>query len=164
MRRVKFTVWDRLVLTPLELALTAKAALMVFGVLFLLNLFAARPFGLGDFLAYVAAILSGAVLTPLLLPFIPGRAFAFKGWLLGLPITACIAWAWGWFSPPLLLLGIGYMLALPAHSAFLAMNFTGASTYTSPSGVLKEMKTALPPIVLATTAGLILVLIKTFTG
>jgi hypothetical protein len=52
------------------------------------------------------------------------------------------------------------MLVLPAHSAFLAMNFTGSSTYTSPSGVLKEMKIALPPIIGATAVGLVLILIN----
>ena len=164
MRRMRFTLPDRLVLTPLELVTAAKVSLMVFGVLFLINLFAARPFGLNDFLAYAAAVLIGAVATPVLLPFIPGRAFAFKGWLVGALGIALILWAFGWFSQPFLLLGIGYMLALPAHSAFLAMNFTGASTYTSPSGVLKEMKIALPLIILALLAGLVLILIKTFAG
>ena len=164
MREVKFTMWDRLVLTPLELVQSAKVSFMVFGVLFLINLFAARPFGLWDFLAYAASVLIGTVITPVLLPFIPGKAFAFKGWLLGAIGTAAIVWAYGWFAPPFLLLGIGYMLALPVHSAYLAMNFTGASTYTSPSGVLKEMKIAIPLIVASLLAGVTLILIKTFMG
>ena len=164
MRAVKFTFWDRLVLAPMELAEAAKVSLGVFGVLFLVNLFASRPFGLPDLLAYLAAVLAGSVLTPVLLPFIPGRAFAFKGWLLGVICTALVANACGWFKPPLLLLGIGYMFALPAHSAFLAMNFTGASTYTSFSGVIKEMKAAVPLIIISLLAGVVLVLIKTFVG
>jgi len=164
MRTVKFTFWDRLVLTPIELVETARISLMVCGVLFLLNLFAARPFGLNDFLMYAAAVLTGTVITPALLPFIPGKAFSFKGWLLGTIVTAGIAWGYGWFTAPFLLLGIGYMLAMPVYSAFLAMNFTGASTYTSPSGVLKEMKIAVPLIALSLLAGVILILIKTFAG
>ncbi|MDR2854720.1 MAG: carbon monoxide dehydrogenase [Methanomicrobiales archaeon] len=164
MRTVKFTLWDRLVLTPMELVESAKVSLMVFGVLFLLNLVAVRPFGLEDFLAYAASVFIGAVVTPALLPVIPGKAFAFKGWLLGAIGTACIAWSYGWFSSPFLLLGVGYMLVLPAHSAFLAMNFTGASTYTSPSGVLKEMKIAIPLIVFSFVVGMLLILMKTFMG
>ena len=164
MRAVKFTMWDRLVLTPMELVQTIKVSLMMFGVLFLINLFAARPFGMGDFLAYVAAVLAGAVITPIFLPLIPGKAFAFKGWLLGAISTAWIACIYGWFTSPFLLLGIGYMLALPAHSAFLAMNFTGASTYTSFSGVIKEMKFAVPTIVISLVAGVVLILTKTFMG
>ena len=164
MRAVKFTFWDRLVLIPMELVEAAKVSVVVFGVLFLLNLFAARPFGRADFLIYLAATLCGAALTPALLPFIPGKAFAFKGWLLGLSGTAWIAWAYGWFNPPLLLLGIGYILTLPVYSAFIAMNFTGASTYTSPSGVQKEMRLALPLMVVSFAAGIILILLKAFIG
>jgi hypothetical protein len=44
------------------------------------------------------------------------------------------------------------------------MNFTGASTYTSFSGVIKEMKIAIPAIILSLAVGVILILIKTFTG
>jgi len=164
MRTVKFTFWDRLVLTPMELVEVAKIALKVFGVLFLINLFATRHFGMSDFLAYVSSVLIGAVLTPVLLPVIPGRAFAFKGWLLGAIGTAGIAWGYGWFAPSELLLGIGYMLILPAHASFLSMNFTGASTYTSPSGVIKEMKIALPLIILSTLVGVVLILIRAFMG
>jgi hypothetical protein len=164
MRTVKFTIWDRLVVTPIELVSAAKVSLMVFGVLFLINLFATRPFGILDFFAYAAAVLIGTVITPALLPFIPVRAFAFKGWILGVIGTALIVWAYGWFTSSFLLLGIGYMLALPAYSAFLAMNFTGCSTYTSPSGVLKEMKIAIPLIMFSILAGVILILIKACIG
>ena len=164
MRTVKFTIWDRLVLTPMEIVEAAKVALIVFGVMFLINLFAARSFGVCDFTVYAAAVLIGAVVAPTLLPFIPGKAFAFKGWLLGMIGTALIVWAYGWLVPPFLLLGIGYMLSLPACSAYLTMNFTGASTYTSPSGVLKEMKIAIPLIVLSLLVGIVLILIKTLMG
>lgn len=160
MRTVKFTAWDRLVLTPVELAGAAKTSLMVFGALFLINLFAARPFGLADFVAYAGAVVTGTVLTPLLLPLIPGRAFAWKGWLLGLFWTAGFFWLNGWFSSEFLLLAIGYLLVLPSLSAYLAMNFTGSSTYTSFSGVIKEMETAVPLIVLSSVAGIVLVLVK----
>jgi hypothetical protein len=56
------------------------------------------------------------------------------------------------------LLAAGHLLLFPAISAYLAMNFTGASTYTSPSGVNKEMKQALPFIVGAAAAGAALTL------
>ncbi|MCL2766723.1 MAG: mercury methylation corrinoid protein HgcA [Peptococcaceae bacterium] len=164
MRTVKFTLWDRLVLTPMELVASIKVSMIIFGVLFLLNLFANRPFGALDLLLYITALLIGTVLTPALLPLIPGKAFAFKGWLLGAISTGYILWTNGWLTSPFLLLGIGYMLAMPAYSAFLAMNFTGASTYTSPSGVLKEMKIALPFIAVSLVVGIVLILIKTIMG
>ena len=37
-----------------------------------------------------------------------------------------------------------WCFVIPALSAYLAMNFTGASTYTSLSGVKKEMRRAVP--------------------
>ena len=156
MRTVKFTLYDRLVLTPLEIVLAAKVTLFVFGILFLLNLFITRPFGITDFTALTGAVLVGALITPVLLPFIPGRAFAFKGGLLGL-IWAVSIVCWLGAAP-------GYLLVLPAIAAFLAMNFTGASTYTSPSGVLKEMKVALPIILIALVLGVIWVLLSHIVG
>lgn len=158
MRTVKFTIWDRLVLTPVELVTTAKYSLMVFGVFFIVNLFAARPFGLADFIAYAGAVVTGTVVTPVLLPIIPGRAFAWKGWLLGLCWTAGFLWFNGWFASGSLLLALGYLLVLPSLAAFLAMNFTGSSTYTSFSGVIREMKIAVPLILLSSVAGIVLVL------
>ena len=105
-----------------------KSSLMVFGVMFLLNLFVASPFGLTDFIAYTGTVITGTVITPLLLPVIPGRAFAWKGWLLGLLWTLGFIWYSGWFVPGFLLLAIGYLLVLPLLSAYLAMNFIGQAT------------------------------------
>ena len=164
MRTVKFTFYDRSVVTPMEIVEAAKYVLPVFGVLFILNLFVKRQFGLSDVILYFGAKLAGCFFTPLLLPFIPGRAFAFKGWLLGLCWAALAFWLLGWYAPGYWLLTAGYGLLLPAISSFLAMNFTGASTYTSPSGVLKEMRTALPFIIVSAAAGAVLILIKSFTG
>ena len=49
---------------------------------------------------------------------------------------------------------MAWCLAVPALSSFLAMNFTGASTYTSLSGVKKEMRRAVPLQIAATALGL----------
>lgn len=160
MRTVKFTTWNRLVLTPVELVTAAKFSLVVFGVMFLINLFAVRAFGIRDFIVYSGAVITGTVITPLILPVIPGRAFAWKGWLMGLLWTLGFTWFSGWFATGFLLPAIGYLLALPSLSAYFAMNFTGSSTYTSLSGVLKEMKIAVPLIAVSAAAGIILLLIN----
>lgn len=158
--RSKFTMCDRLVLTPVEFVTAVKTAIIIFGILFLINLFAIRPFGGTGVLTFAVALITGTVLTPVLLPFIPGRAFAFKGWLLGIIVTACMVSLNGWFAVNSLLLAIGYLLALPSYSAFLAMNFTGSPTYTSFSGVIKEMKTALPAIIISMIVGSVLLFNK----
>ena len=97
--------------------------------------------------AYLGALFSGIVVGPLLLPWLPGRSFAFKGAIVGL------FWALLCYQ----LLGSGWnlaqtlaaFLALPALSAFYTLNFTGCTTYTSPNGVKKEMRLAMPVMGLA---------------
>lgn len=164
MRTVKFTAKDRLVLTPVELVASFKMSLIIFGVLFLLNLFVLKPFGLVDFYAYEGAIIIGCVLTPLLLPWIPGRAFAWKGWLLGLLWTLAVMLLNGGITEPDfgIVKELGYLLALPSISAYCAMNFTGSSTYTSFSGVLKEMKKALPILIITEGLGVLILLVNSF--
>ncbi len=164
MRTVQFTTLDRLVLTPIEFTTAAKKSLLLFGVLFLLNLFVARPFGVSDVVAYIGAVVVGAVMTPVLLPWIPGTAFAWKGWLLGIVWALCTVWLNGWLTAQSWMLAAGYIFALPPVSAYLAMNFTGSSTYTSFSGVTKEMKTAIPFMAVSVGVGIVLLAVKSFIG
>ena len=158
MRTVKFTLWDRLVLTPMELIPALKQSLPVFGVMLAANIFAKRKFDKTDVAANLGAILSGTVVTPALLPYIPGKAFASKGWLTGLGVIASILGLSGKFKKGNRLLSAGSLLLYPAISSYFAMNFTGSSTYTSPSGVNKEMKKALPFIVGSAAVGAALTL------
>jgi hypothetical protein len=164
MRTVRDRVYDRLVLTPVELVGTFKVSLMIFGLLFLLNLLGFGPFGLVDFYAYMGAVLVGCVVTPVLLPWIPGRAFAWKGWLVGFIWAVVVNVLNGWTVLPLYsgLRELGYLLILPSVSAYFAMNFTGCSTFTSFSGVLKEMKIAVPAIIISIGLGIVLILLNSF--
>ncbi|TGE31540.1 mercury methylation corrinoid protein HgcA [Desulfosporosinus sp. Sb-LF] len=167
MRTVKFEVYDRLVLTPIELVGTFKVSLMIFGILFILNLLGVGPFGGVDLYAYLGAVIAGCVLTPILLPWVPGRAFSWKGWVVGFiwAVAVNVLNGWnGWTAVPQygLLRALGYLLILPSVSAFYAMNFTGSSTYTSFSGVLKEMRIAVPAIVISISLGIVLILINSF--
>ena len=164
MRTVKFALWDRLVLTPVELVNGIKPMFIVFAVMFLLNAIGLGHYGLVDLYALLGAVFVGAFLTPVLLPWVPGRAFSFKGFLLGLLWAVGVnllngfpAMPWyGWWK------AVAYVLILPALSAFCAMNFTGSSTYTSLSGVDKEMKVALPSMLVSTAIGVILLLVNDF--
>jgi len=158
MRTVQFNMWDRLVLTPMELIPAVKYALPILGVMFAANQIAPKPFDKTDYTSLALSVFTGSVLTPVLLPYIPGRAFSLKGWLLGFGVTAKLLGLTGKLRKGNLLLSAGHLLLFPAISSFLAMNFTGASTYTSPSGVNKEMKKALPFIIGAAAAGTALTL------
>ena len=114
--------------------------------------------GLFSALAFFIAIVMGAILSPLLLPWLPGRAFSLKGLILGL-IAAFLLVAFHFNEFNTLAGGVemfAWILLIPAVSAYLAMNFTGASTYTSLSGVRKEMRWALPIQIGAGLIGIIL--------
>ncbi len=163
MRRVRFRLADRMTLVPLELVLWPRPLLLGLVVLFLLggltpegySFDAALGHGTRAVLLCVAAFVAGTILAPALLPWLPGRAFSVKGAAAGLlPALACVAWGWhspmtasGWLD------AAAWALALPAVASFFAMNFTGASTYTSLSGVQAEMRIAVPVQIAACVVG-----------
>jgi len=166
MRRKTFTTWERMVLIPMELIEALKAGLIIVLIFFLLAFLGnsggvwtnSLQHGLLAAMAILAAILAGAVLSPLLLPWLPGRAFSLKGFSLGtLAVAMLLVFVWnGWVKWVGRLEILAWVLLIPAASAYLAMNFTGASTYTSLSGVRKEMRWALPLQIGAGTVGMIL--------
>jgi acetyl-CoA decarbonylase/synthase complex subunit gamma len=166
MRLKTFTLWERMVLIPVELGNVMKAGLIIFPVMFLLAYLGklgegsanALSHGLFSVLALLMAIVAGAVLTPLLLPWLPGRAFSIKGLTLGLLadfilVTLRLNELATWTDRIEIL---AWLLLIPALSTYLAMNFTGASTYTSLSGVRREMRWALPAQIIAGGIGVIL--------
>lgn len=161
MRTVQFPLRDRIVLTPMELVGSIKPLVIALGVLFILNATSVWHFGWPDLIALLGSVISGSVITPALLPWIPGKAFSFKGFLIGTLWALAIA-AWFGLSPTPVFSWIevlAYFLILPTLSAFIAMNFTGSSTFTSLSGVDKEMKFALPAMVVAAGIGTVLLLV-----
>jgi acetyl-CoA decarbonylase/synthase complex subunit gamma len=154
MRIKSFPLRERIVLIPIELVAALKLSLFVLPVLFVMGGFGgpddfwtnALNHGLFAVIAALAALVAGTILTPILLPWLPGRAFALKGFNLGLIAALVLAFFRGadlasWAGR---LEIMAWLLLVPAITAFLAMNFTGASTYTSLSGVKKEMRWAVP--------------------
>jgi acetyl-CoA decarbonylase/synthase complex subunit gamma len=154
MRRKTFTLRERTELIPVELMAALKPLAAILPCLFILGGLSgggdfwtnAWNHGLLAILAILMASVMGAIVNPLLLPYIPGRAFALKGLVLGILgalILLSSVEAFG-FAGVHWEEKISLVLMLSSLSAFLAMNFTGASTYTSLSGVKKEMRWAVP--------------------
>ncbi len=150
MRKVTFNIIERIILTPVELAHLPKPTLWVLLAAFLISGIGIHVFsfsaawlrGVMLVVAYAAGILAGAVATPALLPWIPGRPFALKGAIMGVLSAAAIV---ALFRSDLQLLGaLALILWTTAVSSYLAMNFTGSTPFTSPSGVEKEMRKAIP--------------------
>ncbi len=160
MRRVTFPLTERLKLIPVDLFYGKYYMLVVPAVFFLLA--GLNPGGYSVDLAinsgwkaiinlYVG-YLSGCVLTPVLLPWIPFRRFSVKGLVVGW-LAALLLLFIGTLGPSVSE-KISWFLMMGGLSSFMAMNFTGSSTFTSLSGVEKEMKTALPGQIVVTTIGL----------
>jgi hypothetical protein len=159
MRRVTFTTGERLVLTPVEIASLGKSIgwgtvlLPVLGGIGpqLFTWEAAATRGAAAIGAGLAGVLGGAVLVPLLLPWLPGRMFAVKGAWVGLAIALAGVLIGGDRLDALN--SAALLLGLPAVAAWCAMNFTGSTTFTSPSGVEREMRVTIPWQAAALLAG-----------
>lgn len=143
MRRVRFEFRDRMVLAPVQLVHFGRYMLPAAALLYLLGYKA-------DAALTAGALLAGGALVPALLPWLPGRSFAVKSAAAGLLVTGLLAPAFhqgpAQFAARSLIYG--------SAASFVGLDFTGASTYTSLSGVMKEMRLALPAQALAFAAGL----------
>jgi len=174
MRLKTFPIRERIILIPVELVEALKGAAILLPAFFFLGGLGgpgdfwtnALNHGLFAVIALALAIAAGAIVTPTLLPWLPGRAFALKGFIAGLTIAAILVASRpeAWASWPGRMEMIAWLLLVPALSAYLGMNFTGASSYTSLSGVRKEMRVALPLQIAATAVGLVLWFCSRFTA
>ncbi|PIP54505.1 MAG: acetyl-CoA synthase subunit gamma [Bacteroidetes bacterium CG23_combo_of_CG06-09_8_20_14_all_32_9] len=162
MRTVNFGFTDRLKLTPVEMVGHFKYFLLVLASFFILSGFKNASFSVDNTWNYgifpvinlIVSYIAGTVITPVLLPWIPVRNFSFKGLLIGAILTFTLFF--------LNLTGnnvpetISWFLINMAIASFTAMNFTGSSTFTSLSGVKKEMKVAVPLQIIMLSVGFIM--------
>ena len=150
MRKVTFTLRERVELIPVELNHMGKPTLYLIPALFLMSglgqgffsVTAAVSRGLWAMLAYLLAVVAGAILAPILLSWLPGRAFALKGAGVGAAAAAVLS---ATLAGQLIRSEmVALTLFIMALSSYLAMNFTGSTPFTSPTGVEKEMRRAIP--------------------
>ncbi len=158
MRRIRFGLTDRFVLTGVELSvLRDTRALGVAALLVALAAFGLVPWPPVTIAVAgaVLAVVAGGFVVPVALPAVPGRMFAVKGALVGAAVAAALLVP---TAPWLDAAGaVAVFLGMTVVSSFTAMNFTGASTFTSPSGVQWEMRRAIP-VQAATAAAAIVAL------
>ena len=160
MRRVRFTLRDRLVLTPVELVHVLLPLLVTAIILYFIG-------GLISSLAVAAALLAGSVLFPILLPWLPTHNFSTKGFILGglvaLPFALSAFFGhpnWLWWQQ--VGQALQFLLVIPSVTAFLALNFTGSTTFTSRSGVRREIFTYIPIMAWMFGVGILLFIIFAF--
>jgi len=153
MRKVTFPLWDRMVLIPVELVHVALPAIVAALALWFLA-------GPAAGLAALAAVGAGTILFPILLPVIPTHDFSTKGLILGIVVALPFAFLWG--GAPLLPLwaraagAVIPLLIIPAVTAYLALNFTGSTTFTSRTGVKKEIFRYIPVMACMAVTGIVL--------
>jgi acetyl-CoA decarbonylase/synthase complex subunit gamma len=166
MRELNFSLKDRLALVPIELVIGLKSLPVVGFTSGLAGAFSRGSFSLqGGFTFFLYAfigIITGTVVVPLLLPWLPSRSFAVKGALTGLLVAGALLMAQSgsllWYEAAAL------MLLMTSISSFFALNFTGSTPFTSRSGVKKEMRLSLPAMAAAAIAGFSFLVIGRFAG
>lgn len=167
MRRINFSMADRLILTPIEIVPLIKKFL-VFTVIILL-FFGLQPSGIlfkdawlsgkPFLLLGIGSIIGGAFITPILLPFIPFRSFALKGWMIGILLTLPTVFYFNIQGQKNALIFMAEVIFFPMASSYLALQFTGSTTFTNISGVKKELKIALPIYLVSALISIALIII-----
>ncbi|MEI6840788.1 MAG: mercury methylation corrinoid protein HgcA [Methanomicrobiales archaeon] len=143
MRVVRFDLRDRVILIPVELRSAALYAVVATIALWFVG-------GWLPAAGFLAAVLAGTVLFPVLLPYLPTDDFSTKGLFLGIIIAAPFATyaflTMGLGTPPWVALATvtAILTTLPAITAYLALNFTGCTPYTSRTGVKLEIFRYIP--------------------
>ena len=154
MRLVEFPMWDRMVLVPMELVMNGLYILIAALLMLVLAGFSRGGYsmelvvktGLPSALLLLAVYSLSTALGSIVLPAMPGKAFSVKGFWAGLLVVLLF----GVVSPVFSFVNsnwltmVSWLLVTPAIASFMVMNFTGTSTYTSLSGVRKEMRVAVP--------------------
>ncbi len=154
MRRIEFGLLERLKIAPVEFVGALRVAAIACVAVAILSGLGLDGFafqrvlsvGIPSAMFFLGTAFAAAFLAPALLPWLPGRPFALKGVWLGLAAAGAV-WTISQGIPalaPLTLGAVAWFFLLPALGSFIAMGYTGASTYTSLSGVLKEMRIAVP--------------------
>ena len=153
MREVRFRLPDRMAVAPVELT----QAWPLLAAALLASVLAGLPFSAGygaRFFGFFVPTAGGVLLAvfgfPALLPFLPFKAFALKGAVLGL--------AWAVASAAVLgvsaVTGAGLVLLITPVVAFITMNFTGSSTFTSQPGAALEVRRGVLPMAASLVLGI----------
>jgi len=162
MRRVRFDLSDRMILVPVEVLHVLVPTLVASAILFAI----AGPLAS---LGFVAAILAGVVLFPILLPWLPTPNFSTKGLILGVLVALPFARAAllgnpgsaSWFRAGCASI---YILAMAPVTAYVSLNFTGSTPFTSRTGVRREIYAYIPVMAWMLGGAIVLAVAFAFIG
>ncbi len=158
MRQVRFGLRERLALAPVEIV----------GAIFYLAPMAVIAYFAGGWMSVfmaVAAVFAGTLAFPVLLPWLPAKTFSVKGFFLGgiviLPFLLAMFlrrpgdWTFKMGS------ALANVLIYVPVTAFLALGFTGSTTFTSKSAVKREIHRYFPVMAWMFGGGVILTIVMT---
>ncbi len=158
MRQVRFGLRERLALAPVE----------VVGAIFYLAPMAVIAYFAGGWMSVfmaVASVFAGTLAFPILLPWLPAKTFSVKGFFLGgivlLPFLLAVFfgrpgdWTFKMGS------ALANVLIFVPVTAFLALGFTGSTTFTSKSAVKREIYKYFPVMAWMFGGGVILTIVMT---
>lgn len=168
MRRVRFTLPNRLLLIPTELVQGLRYLVLIIFIFYIISglsrsgfsLALVEPGGIRAAVNFLLIYAGSFILGFIFLPWLPGRAFSVKGLWIGLFVFA-ISFA-ARLAGSGVLEPLAWLLLMTALSSFVVMNFTGSTHYTSLSGVKKEMRIALPMQISAAVPGCLLWILSRF--
>jgi hypothetical protein len=153
MRKVTYSLKERMTIVPVEIVHNLPYLIIAEVVALLL-------LGPVVALAVLVSLMGAIVLFPLLLPFIPAKEFASKGMLLGvilaLPFVLYPLLNGASIDSRFLLNGATYILIMAPIVSFLSLNYTGSSTFTSRTGVKREIFRWVPIMVIMLVAGVVI--------
>lgn len=152
MRRVRFDLRDRMEVIPVEITSILAPLVISLAILLLVGM-------RGTVLMIVTTVVAGIVIFPILLPFLPTRDFTSKGLILGVVVSIPFMTRnyLASLNEPLwvaILLTIIPALMISPWVGFLALNFTGSTTFTSRTGVRREIFRYVPVIAVTFIAGI----------
>ncbi|MCX7655111.1 MAG: mercury methylation corrinoid protein HgcA [Treponemataceae bacterium] len=156
MCRVEFRLSDRLAVAPVELVHAWPFALVALVLSFLFSGFSGGITAASVIryaVLFASPLFVGAVLFPVLLPFLPFKAFALKGAVVGLLWSFFVISTFGLG----IMDGIAYILIATSLISFISMNFTGSSTFTNLSGAMLEVKIGLPIMIATALLGVVVI-------
>jgi hypothetical protein len=168
MRMVTFGLIDRLKLISNDLIYNMRYLLPMVAIFAMFSGIYSDGFSVQRVITNVIPIakvvalgyIAGIVITPLLLPYIPTRNFSFKGLMIG-AVVSVFALLDHSLGESLFTNAAGFFF-ISGFSSFLAMNFTGATTFTSLAGVKKEMRIAIPIQIATAVIALVLIVLDNF--
>jgi len=171
MRRKQYKFKERLTVALTHFSQGIKFSLGLAALFFIVDLFFERSAGIqfeksisANIVICLGSLFSGSILANGLLPVLPGRSFSIKGFFMGILFSiTTFLYLQNFFTDQSILYQLGKITILTAFIVYQVLNLTGSSTYTSLSGVRKEMSVTIPILIFSLAVGIVLIVLGGFS-